>query len=361
MKFITAKNHKKLYIVPLIVAIVCLILIFVTPGVSRGIDLKGGNQLILRYEGERADSLVLANTIKQEFNLKEVNINETQGPTGIGLIIDYSDSPDIDLAKTEKDKLDFINANIDDLKTRVSAILQPLKDKGFLTQQVIDEISEIRNKEELKIYLNENIMLANNSFSNSVINLVKNELNLTEEARIQTREVSANLGKDFVKTSIKVGLISFILLSIVILLFFREIIPSGLIIFAAAFDILVALAGMAILDLPLSLTTIPALLMLIGYSVDTDILLSTKLLKNKTEDVYKVANKSMATGLTMTITTLATVLVMIVVSYFTQMIVILEISSILFFGLLGDLVSTWFFNAPALVSYAQHKNKKGVF
>ena len=357
MNFINAKNHKKLFIVPLIVAIVCLVLIFITPGVSKGIDLKGGNQLILRYEGTAIDSGALANTLKQEFNLKEVNVNETKGPTSTGLVIDYSTSPEIDTAKAEKDKLDFINGNIGDLKTKTTEVLSPLKDKGYLSEQVLTDISDIRNKEDLKVYLNENIILANNSFNNQIINKVKSELNLTTEAKIQTREVSATLGKDFVKSSLKVGVIAFILLSIVIFLFFREIIPSGLIIFAATFDILVALAGMALLGLPLSLTTIPTLLMLIGYSVDTDILLSTKLLKNRTDDVYVVTNKSMKTGMTMTITTLITVLVMLVVSYFMQMTVILEIATVLFFGLIGDIVSTWFFNAPALISYVQNKNK----
>ena len=357
MKFITAKNHKKLLIVPLIVAIVCLFLIFVTPGVSKGIDLKGGNQLILRYEGDSIDSTALASTLKQEFNLNEINVNETKGPSSVGLIIDYSTSPEIDQAKASKEKLDFVNGNIDDLKIKVSEILMPLKEKGYLTNQEINSITDIRNREDLKIYTNESIILANNSFNNQIINKVKSELNLTTEIKIQTREVSATLGKDFINSSLKVGIIAFILLSFVIFLFFREFIPSGLIIFAAAFDILVALAGMALLGLPLSLTTIPTLLMLIGYSVDTDILLSTKLLKNRTDDVYDAANKSMKTGLTMTITTLITVLVMLVISYFMQMTVILEIAAVLFFGLLGDLVSTWFFNAPALISYVQHKNK----
>jgi len=111
------------------------------------------------------------------------------------------------------------------------------------------------------------------------------------------------------------------------------------------------------MGLPLSLTTIPALLMLVGYSVDTDILLSTKLLKHRTTDPFTAANDSMKTGLTMTITTIVTVVIMIIVSYFTQMLIVLEIASILFFGLLGDLVSTWYFNAPALIVYVKNKEK----
>ncbi len=357
MNFINAKNHKLLYILPIVIGLACLFLIFVYPGISTGIDLKGGNQLIVRYEGEKIDTTTLSSTLKQRFGILEVNINETKGPTGIGLIIEYSNSPEIETARSEKNKLDFTNGNIDDLKAKSLALLTALKDKGYIEPSTLDELSTIRNKEDLKGYLNDAINLANNAFNSQLINEVKSELNLSSDAKIQTREVSATLGKDFVNTSIKVGVIALVLLSIVILLFFKEIIPSGLILFAACFDILAGLAGMAILRLPLSLTTIPTLLMLLGYSVDTDVLLSTKLLKNRTDDVYVVTNKAMATGLTMTITTIVTVLVMLVVSYFMQMTVVLDIAAILFFGLLGDIVSTWCFNAPMLITYVQKKNK----
>lgn len=357
MKFINAKNHKLLYIAPIVLGIISLFLIFVAPKVTKGIDLKGGNQLIIRYEGEHLDSGNLEETLKKEFNLQEININETKGPTSIGLIIEYSSSPEVDTAKQAKDRLDFSNENIEDLKTKIATILTPLIEIGYLDNAVLTENTNIRNKEDLKIFLNENIIIANNSFNNQIITKVKSELNLTEDAKIQTREVSPTLGKDFVRSSLKVGIVALILLSFVIFLFFREVIPSALIIFAAGFDMMVALAGMSLIGLPLSLTTIPTLLMLIGYSVDTDILLTTKILKNKKGNLYEIANKSMKTGMTMTITTLITVIVMLVISYFVQMTIILEIATVLSFGLVGDIVATWFFNAPAHISYVQRKNK----
>ena len=357
MKVITEKNYKKLMIIPFVMVIVCLILIFVSPKVEKGIDLKGGNQLILRYDGAPVDQTKLESSLKDKYGFQELSIRETTGPTSTGVIIEYSNSPEIETAKAEKAKLDFSNTALVDLKSRSKELLTPFLAKNYLSQSDIDTIDSFTNKDDLKVYLNETINLANNNFNNSIINFVKSELNLGDEARIQTREISATLGSDFIKASIKVGIIAFILLSFVIFLFFRELVPSGLIIFAATFDILAGMAGMVILGLPLSLTTIPTLLMLVGYSVDTDILLSTKLLKNRTDDVFTATNKSMATGLTMTITTIVTVLVMVIVSYFMQMTVILEIASILLFGLIGDVISTWFFNAPALITYVQNKNK----
>jgi len=234
-----------------------------------------------------------------------------------------------------------------------------LLEKGFLTSANVNEIDIINNKDDLKTYVNESIVLANNSFNENVVNFIKEYLDLTddENVRIQTRDVSATLGDDFVKSSVIVGLFAFIFLVLVILFFFKELIPSGLIIFSAIFDVLAGLAGMALLGLPLSLTTIPALLMLVGYSVDTDILIASRLLKQRKGDSFSTLNRSASTGLTMTFTTLATVIVMMIISYFTQMYVILEIATILFFGLIGDLFSTWCFNGPALIRYILHKNK----
>jgi preprotein translocase subunit SecF len=357
MKVITEKNYKKLMMLPFLMVVICLILIFIYPGVSKGIDLKGGNQLILRYDGAPVDQTKLEASLKGKYGFQELSIRETTGPTSTGVIIEYSNSPEVETAKAEKAKLDFTNTALVDLKSTSKSFLAPLLAKNYISQKDADAIDSFTNKEDLKVYINETIILANNNFNNSIVNFVKSDLGLGDDARIQTREISATLGSDFIKASIKVGIIAFILLSFVIFLFFRELVPSGLIIFAATFDILAGLAGMAILGLPLSLTTIPTLLMLVGYSVDTDILLSTKLLKNRTDDVFTATNKSMATGLTMTITTIVTVLVMVIVSYFMQMTVILEIASILLFGLIGDIISTWFFNAPALITYVQRKNK----
>jgi len=96
---------------------------------------------------------------------------------------------------------------------------------------------------------------------------------------------------------------------------------------------------------------------LIGYSVDTDILLTARVLKDKTEGPIDSANTSIKTGLTMTITTVSTVIVMLLISYFSQLLVVYEISVILLCGLVGDVISTWTFNAPALIKYAERKNK----
>jgi len=356
MNFFTKKNYSKLLIIPVIVLIVFLVLIFIFPGIERGIDLKGGNQIIVHYD-EHKDYQSLELALQENYDVSEIYINEVRSLTDYGLLIEFSLQKDLELAKDVRSKMDF-SKDLDVLKTEAQDLLAPLVSKNFLTQSDLLFINTSRTSEDLRLGISESLSLANNNFYNQVTNLVTTELELGDDPKIQTREIAPTLGKDFVKSSIKVGVVALFLLIVVILLFFREIVPSALIIFAVIFDVFAALAGMAIFNIPLSLTTIPALLMLIGYSVDTDILLSTRVLQDVSKNPIASANSSIATGLTMTITTMSTILVMLIISYLSQMMVIFEISLILICGLVGDIISTWFFNAPALIKYAERKKNK---
>lgn len=349
MKLFNKKNYLKLLIVPLIALIIFLILIFVYPGIEQGIDLRGGNQIIVHYDAPK-DYSNFESTLREKYQIAEVKINEVRGISDYGLLIEFSLQSDLENAKSQRANIDFTN-DIEIVKEDVKNILVPLIEVGFLEFQDLSLIDNARNIEEIRQALTESINIANNNFYNEISILLKTELNLDDEARIQTREIAPTLGKDFINSSLRVGLTAIILLIIVILLFFRQLVPSALIIFAVFFAVFSALAGMAIFNIPLSLTTIPALLMLIGYSVDTDILLSTRILKDRSKDPFDSANSSLLTGLTMTGTTMATIIVMLVISYFTQMLIIFEISLIIIFGLIGDIISTWFFNAPALIKY----------
>jgi preprotein translocase subunit SecF len=149
----------------------------------------------------------------------------------------------------------------------------------------------------------------------------------------------------------------FILITIIIFLFFREFIPSIIIMACAAFDVCATLAAMALFQIPLSLATIPAILMLVGYSVDTDILLTTRVLKRKDKDDRGRAMDAFNTGVTMTGTTLAAVTTMLIVSYFAQMVTVFELAAVLFFGLIADLAGTWLMNASILLWYVERRKK----
>jgi preprotein translocase subunit SecF len=158
--------------------------------------------------------------------------------------------------------------------------------------------------------------------------------------------------------------LSFLLMAIVVFIIFREPFISLIVIFCALTDIMIAAASMNLTGIKLSLGTVAALLMLIGYSVDTDILLSMRVLKRK-GTVEEKALGAMGTGLMMTSTTLLAVLSLfllsnllyLVVPSFTRMDVIADISTVLLFGLLADIFNTWITNVQALRWYFNRPSK----
>jgi len=351
------KKYNRLLILPAIMLVVIIVLVFIYPGIQKGIDLKGGYQIIVNFDAPK-DYKSLEDKLINQYGLSEVHISETRAITSYGLLIEFAQPKALDLAKANRQKIDFVNSTIENLKTQSKEVLAPLVTSKYLSESDLLEIDSSQTKDEVKALLTEKIVLAGNNFNSQINALVKTELSLDNNSKIQSREVAATLGSDFVKTAIKVGITAFVLLIIVVLLFFREIMPSALIIFSALFDMGAGLVGMAVFGLPLSLVTIPALLMLIGYSVDTDILLTTRVLKDRTGDPVKAANESVKTGLTMTFATMVTVLAMLVISYAAQMLVVYEIAIILAFGLVGDIIATWFFNAPTLLNYVIGKEKR---
>ena len=158
--------------------------------------------------------------------------------------------------------------------------------------------------------------------------------------------------------------LSFIFMAIVVFVVFRELVVSGLVVICALADILTAAASMNLTGVELSLGTVAALLMLIGYSVDTDILLSMRVLKRK-GDVDEKIKGAMGTGLTMAGTTIAAVISLIIISNFlylivpsfTRMDVIADMTTVLIFGLAADVFNTWVTNAQGLRWYLGRSKK----
>jgi preprotein translocase subunit SecF len=151
---------------------------------------------------------------------------------------------------------------------------------------------------------------------------------------------------------------------VVVFAVFRQPIVSGIVVLCALSDIMIAAASMNLTGVKLSLGTVAALLMLIGYSVDTDILLSLRVLKRKGTVEEKIKG-AMGTGLMMTGTSIAAVLALFLVSNllyrfvpsFTRMDIIADISTVLIFGLLADIFNTWITNAQALRWYVNRPKK----
>ena len=111
---------------------------------------------------------------------------------------------------------------------------------------------------------------------------------------------------------------------------------------------------MNLIGMKLSTGGIAALLMLIGYSVDTDIMLSTRVLKRKEGSIKERIRNSIKTGLTMQLTAMAALSALLIL---TQAAILKQIASILIIGLALDIANTWIQNTGILRWYAERKEK----
>lgn len=169
------------------------------------------------------------------------------------------------------------------------------------------------------------------------------------------RTVDPALGEIFFQQTQIALITAFVIMSVVVFLLFRTFVPSSLVIFAALTDMIAALAISNAIGIKLSLPVIVALLTLIGYSVDTDILLTSNLLKSPEEDIPKKIKKAMKTGLTLTTTAIVALFALYVV---TSSFVLEQIAIVLIIGLIIDIPSTWMTNAGLLRFYLQRKAKR---
>ncbi len=138
-------------------------------------------------------------------------------------------------------------------------------------------------------------------------------------------------------------------------IYIKNSIPSFAVILSAFSDLVMTLAVVNLFEMRISTAGIVAFLMLIGYSVDTDILLTTRVLQKKN---YSSVNQEIfgafKTGMTMTLTSIAAVASALIVVYpFGS--VLNQILTILLIGLFFDMLNTWLTNSGIIKWYVERK------
>jgi len=177
---------------------------------------------------------------------------------------------------------------------------------------------------------------------------------LTEE-NLSIEVVGSSLGDSFYSQMMKALIFAFIFMSLTIFITFRKIVPSLAVVIVALGDLTITLSILNLMGMKLSSAGIAALLLLVGYSIDTDVLLTTRVLKNREGTIWEGVLSSMKTGLTMTITTISALGAAYLVS---TSLVLKQMFAIIIIGLLIDVILTYMLNAPMLSLYAKKEGGK---
>lgn len=171
--------------------------------------------------------------------------------------------------------------------------------------------------------------------------------------KFSVRTIGPALGKTFWNQAQMGIIIAFIFMGIIVFVIFRTFVPSFAVILAAASDIVITLALMQVFGISLSLASFAALLMLIGYSVDTDILLTTRLIRESGPVKEKIRG-ALKTGLTMSFTTIGALSALLISGISP---VLSQIAMVLLIGISIDIINTWLQNSVLLRWYVE---KKGI-
>lgn len=172
-----------------------------------------------------------------------------------------------------------------------------------------------------------------------------------DDYSIQT--VGPSLGAASFNQALIVLVIAFVFMAMTILFIFKIPIVSLYVTLCPAFDIIATLAISQMLGIKLSLASFAALLMIIGYSVDDDVMITTRLLKGEGSMDERIKG-SYKTSFTTTAATMVALFALYAMSLST---VITQIASILLIGLVLDLQNTWLFATPLLRWHIERKAK----
>ena len=234
--------------------------------------------------------------------------------------------------------------------------------------QLLSSVTPTELQNSLDAKLNTNNIKVTNNGNNKVTVELENNINsstftnaLDGKAKvISYNEIGPVLSEEAMGQIYIAMLFAFLFMAITVFIVFREPVPSVAIILAALCDILIALGGMSIFKIPLSIASVGALLMLIGYSVDTDILLTTRLLKRREGTVEERAKNAMYTGLTMSFAAIAAmgILFIVTIIIMPEATTLSNISAVLVIGLIGDILSTWLMNLGILKTYIDWRQSK---
>ena len=217
----------------------------------------------------------------------------------------------------------------------------------------IREISDLRTREQKAI------IIETTSDSEKAKEVLEDYFGfeLIEGENSNFEFTGSTLSESFYRQLLIAILIAFLFMAIVVFIIFKTAIPSVAVILAAFADILMTLVLINILGIKVSTAGIVAFLMLIGYSVDTDILLTTRVLKRKEGSLNERIFRSFKTGTTMTLTSLLAMLIaLFVVKSFSA--VLTQIFTVLVIGLAFDLLNTWITNVSILKWYVKASRKE---
>ncbi|HEV8289536.1 MAG TPA: hypothetical protein VGQ00_01115 [Candidatus Norongarragalinales archaeon] len=362
------KNYKYLVAIPIVLLIASA---FFIQSVPTGVDLRGGQLLTIQTQGQVNVAALKASLSQYSEN---VQVRQFQTPNGQGLEIELSLNPDLEkadalvkeirtldsqLAAAEIDEADaqFNNATT----TGVIAKNSP-QIAAQLKEKVAQVFTLLKINKQVPQDGHDAARLAQSEFENARNaqrdNIVRTVASQVTIESYSFKEIGSSLSKFFLEKTRQIMLVSFALSAIAVFIIFRSVVPSIAVLFGAITDIIVTLGAMGLFQIPLTLASVAALLMLVGFSLNTDNMLTIRVFRRTEGTAAERAHQAMITGFMMNFTSIAAFGVLVIVANFLSIQTFAEIGAVAVIGSVVDFAATWAFNAPLIVWHTEKKQRK---
>lgn len=353
-------DYRRLALVP--IALLLLSLYFI-PTIKMGVDFEGGTVVTLSLTGA-ADAEQLQAQLRDEGLDATVRVFETA--VGYRAEIEVPQSESLTRADELKGEFNGLlptvsyleiaslqNASQNSTYLEKKAELDGMADELFALAGISRSSLNITSANDLQREFSSAYSKVYSDYQDSISGPLEKHVDYNS---ISVQTVSPGLSTHFIETAVNVVIMAAVLSLILVFLFFRAVTPSIAVLTGAFCDIVIALGAMGLFGIPLTLASFAALLMLLGFSLDTDILLTTRLLKRK-GDARENAHDAMKTGLTMSITAVIAFLALFVLALITRIPTYYEISAVALAGLVGDMFATWGINAVMILHHVETRRR----
>lgn len=367
------KDYKKLIAIPLILIFFSL---FFIPGIPKGVDLKGGSLFTIVTDDSPGD--FAAKKARLESSLtkfsKDVSVRTFENPSSRGFEIEVGTSAILDEAETK----------LTALKTADNALALEIVNLQFMETQEKD-MAKLEAQRKKVEGLKADILAQANSLlrlleSQTILTDVQNCVPIAEEEYLtkvslkradiiseirkevsiksySSKEIGSSLSRFFLAKTSEIIIVSLVFAGLLVVILFRGAIPSLAVIFGALADIIITAGIMGLVGIPLTLSTVVTLLLLIGFSIDTDMLLTIRALKRTEGHVKERVYDAMKTAITMNVSAILAFGVLFALGTFLQIETYTQIGMVAVIGGLVDFIATWCGNAVLILWYAEVTHK----
>jgi preprotein translocase subunit SecF len=360
-------NYRLLAVIPILMVLIAIAFV---PQIKKGVDFKGGTLVTMQ-----TDHGVNEQQLSDALNARGFSVSSVKSLSNpAGYDVEVEIERDEKLTQADDLKTAFFS-NIDET-SRLEADVQTSNGSADSLGKYVDS-RKLVDSEANQIFAIAGITQNASSYTNT--NDLKNDVGivskkilddnsakltaaLSELVNYQSasfNEVSASLSAKFLDQALMVVIYSTVLVCIVVFLIFKTLVPSLAVLVGATSDVVIALGAMGLFGIPLTLASFAALLMLVGFSLDTDVLLTMRVIKRREGNPRDRAYDAMKTGTTMSLALLLSFVCLFILASITHINTYFEISAVAIAGLVADLFATWLLNAVIVLHYVEKRGGSG--